>query len=60
MLILEGLRERGVYKKVTGLDGLILKELEELPGGRPLEPRHERNVPKQQNNYSILVSLVKE
>ena len=34
------------YRKVTGAHVLILECLEELPGGRSLEPRHGRNVPK--------------
>ena len=33
------------YKKVTGVNVLIPEGLEELPGGRPLEPKHGRNVP---------------
>ena len=45
----KGLRVRTVCKRVIGLGELILKELEELPGGRSLEPRHGRNVPKQQD-----------
>ena len=28
------------YRKVTGVHVLVLEGLEELPGGRPLEPRH--------------------
>ena len=59
------------YKKVTGVGVLVLEGLEEQPGGRPLgrlpvagclleAGRHERNVPKQQCNYTILVSLVKK
>ncbi len=39
------LGKRGVCKKVTGLDGLIWKELEELPGGPSFEARAPENVP---------------
>ena len=59
MLRLKNLRGRSVGEKVTDAGLIILKELEELPGGRALEGGTKEACPFNFANYSIYVLLVK-
>ena len=59
MLPIKDLRGRSVGDKVTGRDGKTLEELEGLPGGRAWFSRHRKTVPNQRNDYSTLVTYVK-